>query len=134
MSKVGPLANLGAVVAVLRACRQLETSWTVFDGSLGMPFCGQQGKAAGELETEIGIKGGVEREVGNENESGVKNQRITHIRVGHSSLGEDDQELEGLTRCLRSAMMRLEKIRRPRYMRGGGGCDVGGAVKSVYAY
>ena len=113
------LASLVAVVAVLRARRQLETLWTVLDGSL--PFVDNKGKRRRELETEIGIKGGVEREVGDENESGVKNQRITHIRVGHSSLGEDDKELEGLTRCLRSAMMRLEKIRRPRYMRGGGG-------------
>ena len=120
-SKARPLASPGAVAAVLRACRQLETLWTVFDWSLGMPLVDDKGKRRGELETEIEIEGGVEREVGDENESGVKNQCITHIRVGHSSLGEDDKELEALTRCLRSAMMRLEKIRRPRYMRGGGG-------------
>ena len=112
VSKARPLASLGAVVAVLRAYRQLETLWIVFDGSFGVPSVDDEGRRRRGLETEI--EGEVEREDENENEWGVTNLRITHIHVGHSPLGEDDKELEGLARCLRVVMPRLEKIRADR--------------------
>ena len=44
----------------------------------------------------------------------MTNLRITHTHVGHSPLGEDNKELEGLARCLRAVMPRLEKIRADR--------------------
>jgi hypothetical protein len=119
VSKARPLASLGAVLAVLKACRELETLWIVFDGSLGVPLVDDKGKRRRGLETEtmVKIEGEVEMEDENENENewGVTNDRITHIRVGHSPLGEDDKELEGLARCLRAVMPRLEKIRADRY-------------------
>ena len=110
VSKARPLASVGAVLAVLRACRQLETLWIVFDGSLGVPSVDEKGKRRGEL-------GEVERKDGDEtkNEWGVTNHHITHIRVGHSPVGEGDEGLEALARCLRAVMPRLEKIRADRY-------------------
>jgi len=109
VSKARPLASVGAVLVVLRACRQLETLWIVFDGSLGVPSVDDKGKRWGEL-------GEVERKDENENENewDVRNHRITHIRVGHSTLG-DDKGLKGLAGCLRAVIPRLEKIRADRY-------------------
>ena len=117
VSKARPLTSLGAVLAVLRACWQLETSWIVFDGSFWVPSVDDKGKRWRGLETKanVKIKGKVEREDGDENEWGVMNHCITHLRVRHSPLGEDDKELEGLAMCLRAVMLRLDKIRADRY-------------------
>jgi hypothetical protein len=94
-----------------------------------------------ETKTKVKIEGEVAMEDRdeNENEWGVTNDRITHIRVGHSPPGENDKELEGLARCSRAVMPRLEKIRADSYPSdicavGEGTGDVGGDVKSVYAY
>ncbi|KAH0832413.1 hypothetical protein J3R83DRAFT_13453 [Lanmaoa asiatica] len=115
VSKATPVATVGAVLAVLKACRQLETLWIVFDGSVAPPLgdvrVDEKGKRWVELETEI--EGEVERK--DENGWGVTNHYITHIRVGHSPIGEDEKGLEALARCLRAVMPRLEKIRTGRY-------------------
>jgi len=115
VSKARPFASVGAVLAVLKACRQLETLWIVFDGSLGLPSVEDKGKRRGELENEGEGEGASHDENENENEWGVTNHHITHIRVGHSPLGEDDEGLEALARCLRTVMPRLEKIRADRF-------------------
>ena len=109
VSKARPLASVAAVLAVLRACRQLETLWIVFDGALGVPSGDEKGKGRGSL----GEQDGDEHE--HENEWGVTNHYITDIRVGHSPLAEDDEGLKALARCLRAVIPRLEKIRADRY-------------------
>ncbi|KAF8121204.1 hypothetical protein EV363DRAFT_1458241 [Boletus edulis] len=110
VSKARPFASVGAVLAVLRACRQLETLWIVFDGTLGLPSVDEKGKRRGQLNKVEKIDGSE-----NKNEWGVTNHLITHIRVGHSPLGEDEKGLEAMARCLRSVMPRLEKIRSDKY-------------------
>lgn len=110
VSKAKPVASVGAVLAVLAACRQLETLWIVFDASLELPSGVDKGKRPEEFD-EVAKKDGDK----GENEWGVTNHYITHLRVGYSPIGEDEKALEALTRCLRTVMPRLEKIRADKY-------------------
>lgn len=111
VSKARPLASVGAVLAVLRACRQLETLWIVFDASLPLPSrIDNKGKQPGGPE----IKDGRDEDE-NENEWGVTNYLVTHLCVGYSPIWEDEKELEALTKCLRTVMPRLDKIRADKY-------------------
>ncbi|KAG8214925.1 hypothetical protein J3R82DRAFT_10112 [Butyriboletus roseoflavus] len=117
VSKAKPVASVRAVLAVLKACRELETLWIVFDGSVTPPSgdvgVDENGKQPGETEDGDGERR--EDEDKDKDEWAVTNHHITHIRVGHSPIGEDEKGLEALARCLRAAMPRLEKIRADRY-------------------
>lgn len=110
VSKARPVASVGAVLAVLRACLHLETLWIIFDGTLKLPTVDEKGKRWG-LQGEVESQ---DRDV-NENEWGVTNRYITQIRVGHSPLPEDEKGLETLAKCFKTVMPRLEKIRAERY-------------------
>lgn len=108
VSKARPVASVSALLAVLRACRRLETLWFVFDGSLGLPPADDKGKRRWLLKSKT-------EGDGPENEWGVTNHQITQIRVGFSPLGEDERGWEAMARCLRTVMPRLEKIWTERY-------------------
>lgn len=115
VSKARPVASVMAVLAVLKACRWLETLWIVFDGSVTPPSgdvrVNEKGKQQGEAENGDGEA----RKDEDQNEWGVTNHHITRISVGHSLVGEDEKGLEALAGCLRAVMPRLEKIRADRY-------------------
>ena len=118
VSKARPLASIMSVLAILRACPELETLWIVFDASLLLPLrVDDEGYQPGELDPDIKTKDetGKMNENENENEWGVTNFFITHLRVGYSPIADDEKSLESLARCLRTVMPRLEKIRADRY-------------------
>ncbi|KAG9308448.1 hypothetical protein JVU11DRAFT_11787 [Chiua virens] len=109
VSKVKPVATVGAILAILRACRQLETLGIAFDGTLPPPSgIAQKGKQPEE-------SGGEEDKDRCQNEWGVMNHRITHLHVGYSPIEEDDEQLAELARCLKTVMPRLERIVPDRY-------------------
>lgn len=116
VSKARPLASIMSVLAILRACPELETLWIVFDASLLLPLrVGDEGYQPGELDPDIKTKDETGKMNENENEWGVTNFFITHLRVGYSPIADDEKSLESLARCLRTVMPRLEKIRADRY-------------------
>ena len=116
VSKARPLASVGAVLAVLRACRQLETLWIVFDASLPLPSrADDKGKQSKEAETKNRQGREVAKTKKDENEWGITNSLISQLRVGYSPIGEDEPALKALARCLGTVMPRLEKIRADRY-------------------
>ncbi|KAG8214928.1 hypothetical protein J3R82DRAFT_10115 [Butyriboletus roseoflavus] len=125
VSRMKPVASVGAVIAVLRSCPCLETLHIVFDGAIAPPppttaldvdEGTQRGKSAGGGEAEKvgveGVEGGKEERVTMSRTCswGISNQYMTEIHVGHSPAGEDMEGLKNLASCLRSVMPRLGRI------------------------
>ena len=125
VTRVKPVASVGAVIAMLRSCPCLETLHIVFDGAIPPPLPTtvldvdegtQRGESAGSGEAEkVGVEGGRGRKkegmtTGWARSWGISNQYITEIHVGHSPTGEDVEGLKNLALCLRSVMPRLRRI------------------------
>ena len=94
-----PAASVGAVIAVLRYCKHLETLHIIFDGSIPPPGGStmQDGKTG--LSEELACQGW-----------GVSNRCITKLRVSYSPIR--DATINAIASCFKSIMPCLVQIER----------------------
>ena len=94
-----PAASVGAVIAVLKYCKHLETLHIIFDGSIPPPggSTTQDGKTG--LSEELACPGW-----------GVPNRCITKLRVGYSPIR--DATINAIASCFKSIMPCLVQIER----------------------
>jgi hypothetical protein len=94
-----PVASVGAVIAVLRYCKHLETLHIVFDGTIPPPGGStmQDGKVA--VSEEVACQGW-----------SISNRYITKLCVGYSPIG--DATIHPIASCFKSIMPCLVEIER----------------------
>ena len=93
-----PVASVGAVIALLRCCKHLETLHIVFDGTIPPPG-GSTMEDSDVLSEALACQGW-----------NVSNRYITRLCVGHSPIG--DATIHAMASCFKSIMPCLVEIER----------------------
>ena len=93
-----PVGSVGAVIAVLKCCKHLETLHIVFDGTIPPPG-GSTMEDSDVLSEALACQGW-----------NVSNRYITRLCVGHSPIG--DATIHAMSSCFKSIMPCLVEIER----------------------